>query len=139
VVQKPLISLDMPEYAVPDKNLIPVNDYPAHMQDIPPSRMFTIKLALDKYKEKAGKDAVVYDASQGDGGESLPGVPREILERALELQIEHGTGYDKPYGTDYFRKVTADTGSLPPVPVSVRRISSSRKGGAMVSSKPLKR
>ncbi|MDQ7034185.1 MAG: pyridoxal phosphate-dependent aminotransferase [Anaerolineae bacterium] len=37
-----------------------------------------------------------------------PGVPRAILERALELQIEHGTGYDKPYGTDLFREVTAE-------------------------------
>jgi aspartate aminotransferase len=108
VVQKSLLNLDIPEYAVPTENLVPVNDYPSHMQNIPPSRMFTIKLALDKYKEKAGQDAPVYDASQGDGGESLPGVPRELLERALEMHIEHGTGYDKPYGTDYFRKVTAE-------------------------------
>ena len=108
MVQKSLTNLDMPEYAVPHENLVPVNDYPSQMQKIPPSRMFTIKLALDKYKEKAGQDAPVYDASQGDGGESLPGVPREILQRALELQIEHGTGYDKPYGTDFFRKVTAE-------------------------------
>src|SRR5688572_26708983 len=83
VVQKSLINLDIPEYAVPNENLVPVNDYPSHMQNIPPSRMFTIKLALDKYKEKAGQDTPVYDASQGDGGESLPGVPRELLERAL--------------------------------------------------------
>jgi aspartate aminotransferase len=108
VVQKSLLNLDIPEYAVPSENLVPVNDYPSHMQNIPPSRMFTIKLALDKYKEKAGQNAPVYDASQGDGGESLPGVPRELLERALELHIEHGTAYDKPYGTDFFRKITSE-------------------------------
>jgi aspartate aminotransferase len=107
LVQK-LVNLDLPQYAVEEKYLIPVNDYPSHMTPIPPSRMFTIKTSLDKYKEKAGADAPVYDASQGDGGESLPGVPREYLERALQLQIEHGTGYDKPYGTDYFRKATAE-------------------------------
>ena len=107
MVQK-LVNLDLPQYAVEDKFLIPVNDYPSHMTPIPPSRMFTIKTSLDKYKEKAGASAPVYDASQGDGGESLPGVPREYLERALQLHIEHGTGYDKPYGTDYFRKATAE-------------------------------
>lgn len=108
MVQKSLINLDVPEYAVEAANRIPVVDYPTHMTMIPPSRMFTIKTALKTYKDKIGEDAVVYDASQGDGGASLPGVPRVYLERALELQIEHGTGYDKPYGTDLFRKVTAE-------------------------------
>lgn len=108
MVQKSLANLDLPEYAVMNQHLIPTNDYPSHMQKIPPSRMFTIKLGLNKYRQKVGQDAAVYDASQGDGGASLPGVPREILERALKLQIEHGTGYDKPYGTDLFRKVTAE-------------------------------
>jgi aspartate/methionine/tyrosine aminotransferase len=36
----------------------------------------------------------VFDASQGDGGASLPGVLRQILERTAELQIEHGTACD---------------------------------------------
>lgn len=108
MAQQSTVSLDTPEYAVPAENLVPVNDYPAHQLAIPPSRMFTIKQALAKYKEKAGADAPVYDASQGDGGASLPGVPREFLERALELQLQHGTGYDKPYGTDLFRNVTAE-------------------------------
>ncbi|MCA9914727.1 MAG: pyridoxal phosphate-dependent aminotransferase [Anaerolineae bacterium] len=108
MAQQPIMSLDTPEYPVPAENLVPVTDYPAHQLTIPPSRMFTIKQALAKYKEKAGADAAVYDASQGDGGASLPGVPREFLERALELQLEHGTGYDKPYGTDLFRKVAAE-------------------------------
>ena len=70
--------------------------------------MFLIKNALGIYKEKTGGDAPTYDASQGDGGASLPGVPREILERAFELQLEHGTGYDKPWGTPMFRQAAAD-------------------------------
>ncbi len=108
MIQQPVTNLDIPEYAVDSKYLISVTDYPSKMTPIPPSRMFTIKLALDKYLAKMGKDAPIYDASQGDGGASLPGVPRHILERALELQLEHGSGYDKPYGTDEFRKIAAE-------------------------------
>jgi aspartate/methionine/tyrosine aminotransferase len=78
------------------------------MTPIPPSRMFTIKKALDAYKAKAGQDAPVYDASQGDGGASLPGVPSYLLESALELQIKQGTGYDQPFGTPLFRKAAAE-------------------------------
>jgi len=70
--------------------------------------MFEIKKALDGYIARVGKGAEVFDASQGDGGASLPGTPPEILRRAAELQIEHGTGYDQPFGTAQFRKVTAE-------------------------------
>src|SRR5690606_38695537 len=108
LINEPMTNLDSPEYVVEPEHRIPVNDNPSKMTAIPPSRMFTIKGALNKYKTKAGADAPVYDASQGDGGASLPGVPKYLLERALELQIEHGTGYDKPYGTDLFREVTAN-------------------------------
>lgn len=101
-------NLDTPELAVPEANRIPVNDYPVNMMNIPASRMFEIKEALRKYKETAGNDAPTYDASQGDGGASLPGVPPELLERAYQLQVKHGTGYDKPYGTDLFRQVAAE-------------------------------
>jgi len=73
------------------------------MMDIPPSRMFLINKSLKVYKEK-NPDASVFDASQGDGGASLPGVPRIILERAAEMQIEHGTAYDMPFGTEAYRK-----------------------------------
>jgi aspartate aminotransferase len=104
----PIVNLAIPEFAVKTENHIPVNDYPAHMLPIQPSRMFTIRNALAKYKEKYGKDAPVYDASQGDGGASLPGVPRELLERAAELQIKHGTGYDNPFGTQEFRVAAAE-------------------------------
>jgi aspartate/methionine/tyrosine aminotransferase len=70
--------------------------------------MFTIRDALTKYKAKAGADSPTYDASQGDGGASLPGVPKEILLRAAELQVEHGTAYDQPWGTVQFRKAAAE-------------------------------
>lgn len=96
-----------PQFAIAD-HLIPANNYPAQLTDIPPSRMFMIRDALAVYRQKAGQDAPTYDASQGDGGASLPGVPREILERALEIQIEHGTGYDQPWGTPLFRKTAAE-------------------------------
>ncbi|TVR21089.1 MAG: aminotransferase class I/II-fold pyridoxal phosphate-dependent enzyme [Anaerolineaceae bacterium] len=102
------VSLDTPEFAVPSANRVAVNRYVADMMPIPASRMFEIKEALAKYKETAGADAPIYDASQGDGGASLPGVPAHILERAYQLQVEHGTGYDKPYGTDAFRKIAAE-------------------------------
>jgi len=103
------VNLDTPEYAVKSADqLIPVNDYPAHMMAIQPSRMFTIRNALSSYKKTHGADAPVYDASQGDGGASLPGVPRDLLERAAQLQIEHGTGYDNPFGTQQFRVATAE-------------------------------
>ena len=102
------INLDAPEFAVEDQYRIPVNQYPSQLMPIPPSRMFLIKNALKKYIEREGADKPVYDASQGDGGASLPGVPVEILNRANELQIEHGTGYDKPFGTALFRETTAE-------------------------------
>lgn len=101
-------SNEIPLFVVPPENRIPVNDFPGHMQNIPPSRMFLIRDALKTYREKYGAEAVTFDASQGDGGASLPGVPRELLERALELQLEHGTAYDQPFGTAQFRKVAAE-------------------------------
>jgi aspartate/methionine/tyrosine aminotransferase len=70
--------------------------------------MFMIQEALAKYHEKVGDPTAGYDVSQGDGGKSLGGVPREVLDRAHQLQIEHGTGYDKPFGTPLFRQVTAE-------------------------------
>jgi aspartate/methionine/tyrosine aminotransferase len=78
------------------------------MMAIPPSRMFLIRDALLKYKAKFGKDALTFDASQGDGGASLPGVPVEILDRAHALQVEQGTSYNQPWGTPHFRKAAAE-------------------------------
>jgi aspartate aminotransferase len=98
-----LVSLDTPTYAVPETRLVPVDGFLANMEPIPPSRMFLINKSLKVYKEKY-PDRTVYDASQGDGGASLPGVPLEILERAAQMQYEHGTAYDMPFGTEAYRK-----------------------------------
>ncbi len=99
---------DVPAFVVPAANLVPVSDYPAHMAEIPPSRMFLIREALGVYKMRTGGESATFDASQGDGGASLPGVPPEILQRALEMQLEHGSAYDQPFGTPQFRKAAAE-------------------------------
>ena len=96
-------SPDSPVYNLPAANLVPVGDYLGQLAPIPPSRMFLINKSLAVYKQKY-PDGKTFDASQGDGGASLPGVPREILERAAQLQIEHGTAYDMPFGTEAYRK-----------------------------------
>src|SRR6266540_3434624 len=98
-----MISNTTPVFAVDEMNLVPVSDHLKQMMDIPPSRMFLINKSLKVYQEK-NPDSKVFDASQGDGGASLPGVPRAILERAAQIQIEHGTAYDMPFGTDAYRK-----------------------------------
>ena len=96
-----------PVLAVDEKNLIPVSDHLKQMADIPPSRMFLINKSLKVYVEK-NAGAKIFDASQGDGGASFPGVPRASLERASQLQIEHGTAYDMPFGTDAYRKAVIE-------------------------------
>ena len=96
-----------PVYAVPEQNLVPVSGHLRGLLEIPPSRMFLINKSLKVYLEK-NPGAQVFDASQGDGGASLPGTPRAILERAAQLQIEHGTAYDMPYGTDAYRKAVIE-------------------------------
>ncbi|MHB8093748.1 MAG: pyridoxal phosphate-dependent aminotransferase [Candidatus Aminicenantales bacterium] len=111
---------NVPTTVVPENNLIPVSDHLQRMMDIPASRMFLINKSLAVYrKNKPG--AETFDASQGDGGASLPGVSPDILERAAELQREHGSAYDMPFGTDAFRKsvyerywkLDAETGLVP--------------------------
>lgn len=97
------VSNSTPVFAVDQNNLIPVSSHLKQMMDIPPSRMFLINKSLKGYLEK-NPGQKTYDASQGDGGASLPGIPRQILERAAQLQIEHGTAYDMPFGTDAYRK-----------------------------------
>src|SRR5574339_194812 len=97
------ISNATPVFAVDEQNLVPVSDHLRQMADIPPSRMFLINKSLKVYQEKNPGEKI-FDASQGDGGASLPGTPRPILERALQIQLEHGTAYDMPFGTDAYRK-----------------------------------
>ncbi len=101
-------SAGTPQFVVAAENRIPVNGYPGQMAEIPPSRMFLIRDALKVFRQNNGADAVTYDASQGDGGASLPGVPSHILESALQLQLEHGSAYDQPFGTAQFRKAAAE-------------------------------
>ena len=101
------VSNTTPVLAVDEKNLIPVSDHLRQMADIPPSRMFLINKSLKVYLEK-NASAKIYDASQGDGGASLPGTPKPILERALQLQLEHGTAYDMPFGTEAYRKAVIE-------------------------------
>jgi aminotransferase len=102
-----LVPNDIPTYAVPETNLVPASSFLKELAPIPPSRMFLINKSLKVYKERK-PGSPMYDASQGDGGASLPGVPAEILERAAQLQIEHGTAYDMPYGTDDYRKTVIE-------------------------------
>jgi len=98
-----MISNSSPVFAVDEKNLVPVSAHLKQMMDIPPSRMFLINKSLKVYVEK-NPGAKIFDASQGDGGASLPGVPKALLERAAQIQIEHGTAYDMPFGTEAYRK-----------------------------------
>lgn len=102
-----LAAPESPVFAVGEEYLIPVSGHLQEMTPIPPSRMFLINKALKIYKEKF-PDLPVYDASQGDGGASLPGVPRSLLEQAAGLQIQQGTAYDMPYGTDAFRRTVIE-------------------------------
>jgi len=92
-----------PTYAVPDINLVPVSGHLKELAPIPPSRMFLINKSLKVYNQH-NPTGETFDASQGDGGASLPGTPLEILEKAAKLQLEHGTAYDMPYGTDEYRR-----------------------------------
>jgi len=101
------VSNETPVFAVPDENLIPVNNYLKTTLEIPPSRMFLIKKSLKAFTDTHPGEKI-YDASQGDGGASLPGVPRDILEQAADMQIEHGTAYDMPFGTDEYRRVVVE-------------------------------
>lgn len=98
---------DVPVTVVEQEELVAVDASPSRMRPIPGSRMFEIRDALAVYRE-ANPDGRVFDASQGDGGSSLPGVPGELLEQAWQLQLEHGTGYDKPFGTEMFRRAVVE-------------------------------
>jgi aspartate aminotransferase len=92
-----------PELVVERAQLAEVDNSPERMMRIPGSRMFEINEALKVYLDHE-PGGTVFDASQGDGGASLPGVSKELLDAAHKLQLEHGTGYDKPFGTPAFRR-----------------------------------
>ncbi len=97
------VDADTPAPVVPEERWIPASDHLQRMADIPPSRMFLINKSLAVYRQRRPQGET-FDASQGDGGASLPGVPAEILERAAAMQREHGSAYDMPFGCDAFRK-----------------------------------
>lgn len=112
---------DVPDLVVRPEELAGLDASPKTMIDIPGSRMFEIRDALAVYhRDFPGGEE--FDASQGDGGASLPGVPEEIYDRAHELQKKHGSAYDQPFGTAAFRtsvveqywKLDAATGWGPP-------------------------
>ena len=98
---------DRPALVVRPGELAGLDDSPKSMAAIPGSRMFEIRDALAVF-ERDHPGGEQFDASQGDGGASLPGVPEELLDAAHALQKEHGTGYDQPFGTNLFRKVIAE-------------------------------
>jgi len=116
----PSLSNDSPVFAVDETRLVPVSEHLHRMEPIPPSRMFLINKSLKTYHQK-NPQGISYDASQGDGGASLPGVLAEILEEAARMQIKQGTAYDMPFGTHEFRgtviedywKVDSDIGVEP--------------------------
>lgn len=102
-----LLSPETPAFAVPEGHLVPVSDHLGQLMAIPPSRMFLINKSLKVFQEQQ-PGVPVFDASQGDGGASLPGVPEALLDRAFELQKQHGTAYDMPFGTEAYRKAVAE-------------------------------
>jgi aspartate aminotransferase len=102
-----LASPDEPVYAHSVEYRIPVSDHLGHMQPIPASRMFILKNSVNAFKANH-PGAPTFDASQGDGGASLPGVPAELIQRAAELQIKQGTAYIMPVGTEGFRKAVIE-------------------------------
>ena len=105
---------DRPVFAVAESKLTPLSDHLLNMEPIPASRMFLINKSLKVYQQNH-PGSRVYDASQGDGGASLPGVSQDILETAARMQIKNGTAYDMPFGTDaYRRSVIEDYWKLEP-------------------------
>jgi aspartate aminotransferase len=103
----PRIPPDDPTLVVERAQLVAVDHSPSTMSPIPGSRMFEISDALKVYR-RDNPEGLTFDASQGDGGASLPGVPGELLDEAHRLQRERGTGYDKPFGTEAFRKAVVE-------------------------------
>ena len=95
-----------PRYVLDPPQLVAV-DPQRGQREIPASRMFEIRDALAAFSAKAPGEEL-FDLSQGDGGASLEGVPHRLLDRALELLKQQGTGYTPPLGSDAFRRVTAE-------------------------------
>jgi len=71
---------------------------------VSPSKMFTVKLELNTFLER-NPGAKVYDASQGDGGLSLGGIPPTELAEALVRYLPsiNATRYGNPVGREDVR------------------------------------
>ena len=85
------IYCDAPENVIPNQVV--------NKREVYPSKMFLIKLELQEFI-KEHPDIPIYDSSQGDGGLSLGGIPREELSEALIrfLPNECTTKYGDPVG-----------------------------------------
>ena len=90
-----------------------------HRRYLPPSQMFLIKQGLDAYRRDHPSRPTL-DASQGDGGASLGGIPHCELVEALDqfLPSDHATSYGTPQGDvrvrtaifENFYKLSSDSG-----------------------------
>jgi len=92
-----------PRYCDVREQQIPA--FQVNKREVWPSKMFTIKLELQDFI-KRHPDIPVYDASQGDGGSSLGGIPKDELAEALKryLPDERTTQYGNPIGREDVRK-----------------------------------
>ncbi len=101
---------------------IRIPNFKLNKREVWPSKMFTIKLELNEF-QKSNPTIPVYDASQGDGGMSLGGIPREEIARAIVeyLPTDRATKYGDPIGNEMIRKAIyenyyhfdSDTGLTP--------------------------
>ena len=87
-------SPDTPVYVVPESQLIPVGDYLGALTPIPASRMFLINKSLSVYRQ-SHPGGQTFDASQGDGGASLPAVVSDPADLAAWGVTRHGV--DDPF------------------------------------------
>ena len=94
---------DSPKYFDSSKHLVPISAM--NKRVVKPSGMFTIKLELGEFMQEY-PDRNVYDASQGDGGFSLGGIPPEELAEALlrYLPQDRSTKYGNPIGREDVRE-----------------------------------
>lgn len=93
----------VPQYCDNDEHKNPIITF--KKREVWPSKMFMIKLELDKFvQHNPGKE--IFDASQGDGGLSLGGIPKEELAEALKsfLPETRTTQYGDPVGSLRVRK-----------------------------------
>ncbi|MEO0162507.1 MAG: pyridoxal phosphate-dependent aminotransferase [candidate division WOR-3 bacterium] len=93
----------IPQFFDKAENWVPIAKYPR--REVWPSKMFTIKQELDEFI-KDHPTVPVYDASQGDGGMSLGGIPKQEIAEALlrYLPEERATKYGEPNGSLILRK-----------------------------------